>query len=78
MKSKAIDFTEEYRDLIKVIDLSWFLIKLKVPGATELSSDASEIHSNTFCDECENYKDDCDCNSSYRAEYDDGADYEDS
>lgn len=73
------DYDEEYNDLLDVMDLAQFLIKLKVPAAEQLYSEASDRHSDTFCSDCERFRDECSCENDHRDYdmYDDGADYED-
>ena len=79
MKSKKIDFTDDYDDLIFVIGLARFLDKLQISSADDLEHIAINMHENNFCDRCEYRKENCECYSegSYMREYDDGADYED-
>lgn len=79
MKSKQIDFTEEYIDLIKVAELASFLYQLNIASAFDLEHQAGELHSDVYCGECTSEIDHCECNSDgrYMSQYDDGADYED-
>lgn len=79
MKSKKIDFTESYDDLLKIMPLGVLLFKLDIPSAAEFTGEIDDTHTGTFCDDCEYRKENCKCNcfGRYMPEYDDGADYED-
>ena len=76
MKSK-IDLTETFDDCTIVARLCLFLGTLSIKSGDNLSDEVYDIQQHQFCGDCQNLADDCGCNGRYRAEYDDGADYED-
>lgn len=76
MKSKKIDLTESFDDCDMVIGLASFLMSLSIKSGQELHEEILELREAQFCGDCQNPVDDCGCNGRYRAEYDDGADYE--
>lgn len=75
-KQRKIDWCDR-DDLKAVINFADFMFLFFGPRAAfDLATEAENILSDEFCSDCERHNDDCGCNGTYRAEYDDGADYE--